>query len=165
MIVGAWRYVLNDVIARDLRIETVEEFNQHLARQMYDFVDQGPHESLRNIAPMPERSLSGQPFPRELIKSPLPKGDAIERMTLVRNSLLPLAYYRDGSKKLGTGPGGRPADDVIIVGVGQECVASPRLLNLFMDSSLRDLKEHEGGLIMDELSVKCLLYDVNQANL
>ncbi|GBP78552.1 RNA-directed DNA polymerase from mobile element jockey [Eumeta japonica] len=54
MIVGAGRYVLNDVIARDLRIETVEELIRRIARRMFDFADQGPHEFLRNIAPTHE---------------------------------------------------------------------------------------------------------------
>ncbi|GBP64064.1 hypothetical protein EVAR_44147_1 [Eumeta japonica] len=46
-------------------------------------------------------------------------------------------------------------------GVRQECIASPWLFNLFMDSCLHDLKEYECGLRM-ELSVKCLLYADNQ---
>ncbi|GBP61860.1 hypothetical protein EVAR_97302_1 [Eumeta japonica] len=44
MIVGAGRYVLNDVITRDLCIETVEEFIQRIARRMFDIADQGPYE-------------------------------------------------------------------------------------------------------------------------
>ncbi|GBP76611.1 Probable RNA-directed DNA polymerase from transposon X-element [Eumeta japonica] len=39
MIVGAGRYVLNDVIARDLCVETVEEFIQRIARRMFDIDD------------------------------------------------------------------------------------------------------------------------------
>ncbi|GBP74244.1 hypothetical protein EVAR_51642_1 [Eumeta japonica] len=70
MIVGAGRYVLNDVIVRDVCIETVEEFIQRIARRMYDIADQGPHEFLRNIAQMPERSPSGRPLPGELLKTP-----------------------------------------------------------------------------------------------
>ncbi|GBP96259.1 hypothetical protein EVAR_100507_1 [Eumeta japonica] len=70
MIAGAGRYVLNDVIARDLCIETVEEFIQRIARRMYDIANQGPYEFLRNIVPMHERSLSGRHLPRELIKTP-----------------------------------------------------------------------------------------------
>ncbi|GBP61242.1 hypothetical protein EVAR_45261_1 [Eumeta japonica] len=53
IIVGAERYNLNDVIARDLCIKTVEDYIQHITRRMYDINDQGPHEFLRNIAPMP----------------------------------------------------------------------------------------------------------------
>ncbi|GBP34307.1 RNA-directed DNA polymerase from mobile element jockey [Eumeta japonica] len=67
MIAEAERYVLNDVIARDLCIETIEEFIQRIARRMFDIADQGPYEFLRNIAPMQERSPSGRPFPRKLI--------------------------------------------------------------------------------------------------
>ncbi|GBP11772.1 Negative elongation factor D [Eumeta japonica] len=47
-------------------------------------------------------------------------------------------------------------------GVSQGCATSPLLFNLFMDSCLYDLKEHECGLTMDELSVKCLLYAEDQ---
>ncbi|GBP63037.1 hypothetical protein EVAR_87409_1 [Eumeta japonica] len=65
-------YVLNDVIARDLCIETVEEFIQRIARRMFDIADQGPYEFLRNIAPMQERSPSGRP-PERLIRTPSPK--------------------------------------------------------------------------------------------
>ncbi|GBP80927.1 hypothetical protein EVAR_56565_1 [Eumeta japonica] len=72
MIVGAGRYDLNDVIARDLCIETVEEFIQRIARRIY-IADQVPYEFLRNIAPIHERSPSGRPLPRELIKTPPPK--------------------------------------------------------------------------------------------
>ncbi|GBP62578.1 RNA-directed DNA polymerase from mobile element jockey [Eumeta japonica] len=72
MIVGTGRYVLNDVIARDLRIETVEEFIRRIARRMFDFADQGPHEFLRNIAPTHERSPSGRPLSREITKTPPP---------------------------------------------------------------------------------------------
>ncbi|GBP78132.1 hypothetical protein EVAR_59926_1 [Eumeta japonica] len=72
-IVGAGRYVLNDVIARDLCIETVEEFIRRIARRMFDIADQGPHEFLRNIAPTHERSPSGRPLPREITKTPPPK--------------------------------------------------------------------------------------------
>ncbi|GBP09967.1 hypothetical protein EVAR_92499_1 [Eumeta japonica] len=70
MIVGAGRYVLNDVIPRDLCIETVEEFIQRIARRMFDIADQGPNEFLRNIAPTHERSPSGRPLPREITKTP-----------------------------------------------------------------------------------------------
>ncbi|GBP53746.1 hypothetical protein EVAR_84229_1 [Eumeta japonica] len=61
MIAGAGRYVLNDVIARDLCIESVEEFIQHIARRMYDIADHGSHEFLRNIAPMHENRRAADP--------------------------------------------------------------------------------------------------------
>ncbi|GBP40558.1 hypothetical protein EVAR_7557_1 [Eumeta japonica] len=70
----AW-HVLNDVIARDFCIETVEEYIQRIARQLYDIAEQSPHEFLRNIAPMYERSPSGRPLPRELNKTPPPKNN------------------------------------------------------------------------------------------
>ncbi|GBP69448.1 hypothetical protein EVAR_48805_1 [Eumeta japonica] len=67
-IVGAGRYVLNNAIARDLCTETVEEFIQRIAYRMYVIADQGPYEFLRNIALTHERSPSGRPLPRELVK-------------------------------------------------------------------------------------------------
>ncbi|GBP24135.1 hypothetical protein EVAR_27360_1 [Eumeta japonica] len=70
MIVGAVRYVLNDVIAHDLCIKTVQELIHLIARRMYDIADQGPYEFLRNIAPMHETSPSGRPLSRELLKTP-----------------------------------------------------------------------------------------------
>ncbi|GBP92087.1 hypothetical protein EVAR_68073_1 [Eumeta japonica] len=67
--------VLNDVIPRDLCIETVEEFIQYSARGMYDIAEKSPHEFFQNIAPMQERSLSGRPLPREFLKTlPFPQG-------------------------------------------------------------------------------------------
>ncbi|GBP44218.1 hypothetical protein EVAR_22102_1 [Eumeta japonica] len=71
--IQAQQYALNDVITRDLCIETVEEFIQRIARRIYDIADQGPYEFLRNIAPMHEKSPSGRPLSRELIKTPPPK--------------------------------------------------------------------------------------------
>ncbi|GBP12038.1 hypothetical protein EVAR_5876_1 [Eumeta japonica] len=73
IIVGVGRYVLNDAIARNLCIETVEEFIQRIACRMFDIADQGPHEFLRNIAPTQERSSSGRPLAREITKTPPPK--------------------------------------------------------------------------------------------
>ncbi|GBP30601.1 hypothetical protein EVAR_76144_1 [Eumeta japonica] len=69
MIVGAGRYILNDEIAHDLCIETIEEFIRYIARRMYDIARQDPHESLRNIIPMHKRFPSGRPLPRELLKT------------------------------------------------------------------------------------------------
>ncbi|GBP78730.1 hypothetical protein EVAR_54541_1 [Eumeta japonica] len=64
MIVGVRRYVLNDVIARDFCIETVEEFIQRIARRMFEITDQVPYKFLRSIAPTQERSPSVRPFPK-----------------------------------------------------------------------------------------------------
>ncbi|KAG7294806.1 hypothetical protein JYU34_022823 [Plutella xylostella] len=66
-IVGAGRYVRNDVIARDLKIESLEEFVVRLARRMYDRADNGPHEHLHDIAPTYDRPDNGRPYPRELL--------------------------------------------------------------------------------------------------
>ncbi|GBP02682.1 hypothetical protein EVAR_70509_1 [Eumeta japonica] len=78
MIVGAGRYVLKDVIARDLCIETIEEFIQCITRWVYDIADQDPYEFLRNIAPIHDRSPSGRPLPRELIKMHPPKKQNVD---------------------------------------------------------------------------------------
>ncbi|GBP82383.1 hypothetical protein EVAR_55266_1 [Eumeta japonica] len=50
-------------------------------------------------------------------------------------------------------------------GVGQRCVASPKLFNLLMDSYLYYLKEYECGLRTDKLSVTFLLYTDDQIKL
>ncbi|GBP70614.1 hypothetical protein EVAR_98194_1 [Eumeta japonica] len=47
-----------------------EELTQHNTCRMYDIADQGPHEFLRNIALMHERSPSARPLPREHLKTP-----------------------------------------------------------------------------------------------
>ena len=70
VIVGAGRYVRNDVIARDVQMPSVEEFVVQLARRMFDRADNGPHEHLQNIAPLHARPPEGRPLPRELLRSP-----------------------------------------------------------------------------------------------
>ncbi|GBP31517.1 hypothetical protein EVAR_84629_1 [Eumeta japonica] len=62
MIVEARWYVLND--ARDLCMR--------LDKRILDIADQG-YEFLRNIVSTQERSLSGRPLPRELLRIPPPK--------------------------------------------------------------------------------------------
>ncbi|GBP17987.1 hypothetical protein EVAR_16931_1 [Eumeta japonica] len=76
MIVGAGLYVLNDVIACDLYIETVEGFIQHTGRRMYDIAHQGPHEFFRNIALMHERSSNGRPLQENSRRPSQPEGKA-----------------------------------------------------------------------------------------
>ncbi|GBP53952.1 hypothetical protein EVAR_96630_1 [Eumeta japonica] len=61
MIVGAGRYVLNEVIARDFCIETVEEFIQRIARRMFDIADQGPYEFLRTSHQCKKRRRAADP--------------------------------------------------------------------------------------------------------
>ncbi|GBP04204.1 hypothetical protein EVAR_6457_1 [Eumeta japonica] len=107
---GAGRYILNDVLACDLYIETVEKFIQHIVRRMYDIADQGPQEFLWNIAPMHETSASGRPLPRELLKMPPSKGEqeaAIGRRRARRRS------WRRGRAKRG-----RPGRGLSAGGVG-----------------------------------------------
>ncbi|GBP61935.1 hypothetical protein EVAR_44991_1 [Eumeta japonica] len=54
--------------ARDLCIETVEEFIQRIARRMYNIADQGPYEFLRNIVPVHERRRAADPSPENSSK-------------------------------------------------------------------------------------------------
>ncbi|KAJ2937413.1 hypothetical protein O0L34_g19102 [Tuta absoluta] len=77
MVVDAGRYVRNDVIARDLRISSVEEFVRSLARRMYDRADNGPHAHLQNIAPHHARPPDERrrAVPRDLLRSPTPEED------------------------------------------------------------------------------------------
>ncbi|GBP24654.1 hypothetical protein EVAR_15860_1 [Eumeta japonica] len=55
---GAGRYVLNDVIARDLCIETVQEFIQRIARRMYDCTT-SPTRALMNSSGISHRCARG----------------------------------------------------------------------------------------------------------
>lgn len=50
---GAPWCVRNDVIARDVQIQSVEEFVVRMSRRMFDCADNGPHPHLHNIAPPP----------------------------------------------------------------------------------------------------------------
>ncbi|GBP76203.1 RNA-directed DNA polymerase from mobile element jockey [Eumeta japonica] len=52
LIAGAGWYVRNDVIARDLGVETIEEFVRRLTRRAFNRADAGPHPSLHNLAPL-----------------------------------------------------------------------------------------------------------------
>ncbi|GBP30484.1 hypothetical protein EVAR_20937_1 [Eumeta japonica] len=71
MIAGAVWYVKNDVIARDLRVETIEEFVTMLARRTFNRADAGPYPSLHNLAPHYDRPTKGYQLPRDLVsKSP-----------------------------------------------------------------------------------------------
>ncbi|GBP91124.1 RNA-directed DNA polymerase from mobile element jockey [Eumeta japonica] len=51
MIAGAGWYVKNDMIARDLKVETLEDFVKMLARRAFNRADAGPYTSLHNLAP------------------------------------------------------------------------------------------------------------------
>lgn len=66
----AGRYVRNDLIRKDIGIETVEEFVVRMARRMYDSADNGPHVHLQNLAPLhtrpPDRRRS-RALPRSII--------------------------------------------------------------------------------------------------
>lgn len=47
-------------------------------------------------------------------------------------------------------------------GLRQGCVASPWLFNLYVDSCLKGMKERVGGIDMNGLNIKCLLYADDQ---
>nr|XP_034826944.1 uncharacterized protein LOC117984436 [Maniola hyperantus] len=70
LIVEAPRYVRNDVIHRDLKTPTVEEYVRTLARRMFARADNGPYEHLHGIAPLIPRPPTGRQLPRELLRSP-----------------------------------------------------------------------------------------------
>lgn len=70
IIVKAGQYVRNDVIARDLGVESLLEFVIRLARNMYERAENGPHEHLHNIAPLHARPPDGTALPRELLVPP-----------------------------------------------------------------------------------------------
>ncbi|XP_037868512.1 uncharacterized protein LOC105842439 [Bombyx mori] len=67
-IVGAERYVRNDVIARDLNVESLEEFR--IDRNPYKRADDGSHEHLHKIAPLHARPPDGRALSRELLEPP-----------------------------------------------------------------------------------------------
>ncbi|KAL0894549.1 hypothetical protein ABMA27_013121 [Loxostege sticticalis] len=69
VLTGAGRYVRNDVIARDVKMQSIEDFVVHTARRMYDKADHGPLSHLCNIAPLHARppDRSGRALPRELL--------------------------------------------------------------------------------------------------
>ncbi|GBP31070.1 RNA-directed DNA polymerase from mobile element jockey [Eumeta japonica] len=67
LIAGAGWYVKNDVIARDLGVETIEEFVRMLTRRAFNRADAGPHPSLHNLAPHLDRPTRGYQLPRDLV--------------------------------------------------------------------------------------------------
>ncbi|CAG4946345.1 unnamed protein product [Parnassius apollo] len=66
-IVGAGRYVRNDVIAANLKIDTIQGFVARLARGLFDRADNGPHLHINQLAPLHTRPPDGGPYPRELL--------------------------------------------------------------------------------------------------
>ncbi|GBP58731.1 RNA-directed DNA polymerase from mobile element jockey [Eumeta japonica] len=67
MISGTGWYVKNDVMARDLKVETLEEFVKMLARRAFSRADAGPYTSLRNLGPHYDRSMKGYQLARALV--------------------------------------------------------------------------------------------------
>ncbi|GBP24109.1 hypothetical protein EVAR_27333_1 [Eumeta japonica] len=72
VIAGAGWYIKNDVIARDLGVETIEELVRMLARRAFNRADEGPYLSLHNLAPHYDRPAKGYQLLRDLVsKSPV----------------------------------------------------------------------------------------------
>ncbi|CAH2106405.1 unnamed protein product [Euphydryas editha] len=69
LIVGAPRYVKNDVIHRDTKTPTVEEYVRRLARTLFARADNSACTHLHGIAPLHARPPDGRPLPRELLLS------------------------------------------------------------------------------------------------
>ncbi|CAH2094959.1 unnamed protein product [Euphydryas editha] len=69
LIVGAPRYVKNDVIHKDTKMPTVEEYVRRLARTMFARADNSACTQLHGIAPLHARPPEGRPLPRELLLS------------------------------------------------------------------------------------------------
>ncbi|GBP91292.1 hypothetical protein EVAR_96492_1 [Eumeta japonica] len=71
MIEEAGWYVKNEVIARDLKVETFEKFVKILPRRAFNRTDAGPYTSQHNLASHYDRPTKGYQLPRDLIsKSP-----------------------------------------------------------------------------------------------
>ncbi|GBP19939.1 Probable RNA-directed DNA polymerase from transposon X-element [Eumeta japonica] len=67
LIAGAGWCVRNDVIARDLGVDTIEEFVRRLTRRAFNRADASPYPSLHNLAPLLDRPTRGYQLPRDLV--------------------------------------------------------------------------------------------------
>ncbi|GBP72630.1 hypothetical protein EVAR_83140_1 [Eumeta japonica] len=77
MTAGARWFVKNDVIARDLKVETLKKFIKMLARRTFNRVDVDPYTSLYNLAPQCERPPRRYQLPRDQL-SKLLNRDKVE---------------------------------------------------------------------------------------
>ncbi|GBP69108.1 RNA-directed DNA polymerase from mobile element jockey [Eumeta japonica] len=66
-IAGAGWYFKNDVIARDLKVESLEEFVRMLAQRAFNRADAGPYTSLHNLALQYYQPTKGYHLPRDLL--------------------------------------------------------------------------------------------------
>ncbi|XP_059057836.1 uncharacterized protein LOC131851364 [Achroia grisella] len=67
---NAGRYVRNDVIARDLKVESVEQFVVRLTRAMFSRADSGRETHLRDLAPLHARPPDAtRALPRDLLST------------------------------------------------------------------------------------------------
>ncbi|GBP53888.1 hypothetical protein EVAR_96566_1 [Eumeta japonica] len=68
---GAGWYVKNDVIARNLRVETIKELVRMLTRRAFNRAGAGSYPSLYKLSPHYDRPTKGYQLPRDLVsKSP-----------------------------------------------------------------------------------------------
>ncbi|XP_047527770.1 uncharacterized protein LOC125064655 [Vanessa atalanta] len=67
-ITGAPRYVRNAVIARDLHIESLDDYVRRLSTSMFARADGAPSQHLRGIAPYHRRPPDPRGLPRDLIQ-------------------------------------------------------------------------------------------------
>ncbi|KAL4708217.1 hypothetical protein ACJJTC_016876 [Scirpophaga incertulas] len=69
-ILKAPRYVRNDVIRRDLRIQTIAEFAKTLAANMFGRAAKSSHPAIKDIAPQHTRPPDGRKLslPRDLLE-------------------------------------------------------------------------------------------------
>ncbi|CAF4874636.1 unnamed protein product [Pieris macdunnoughi] len=69
---GGPRYVRNATIARDLRMESIDEFVARLTKGMFDRADASQHPHLKDIAPWHSRPPDKYRYPRELFSADTP---------------------------------------------------------------------------------------------
>lgn len=65
-IADAPRFVRNEVIRRDFKVETLDEFVSKLSTRMFTRADRSDFEHLRGLAPYHARPPDHRPYPREL---------------------------------------------------------------------------------------------------
>ncbi|GBP51669.1 hypothetical protein EVAR_48292_1 [Eumeta japonica] len=67
MIAGDGWYIKNYVIARDLKVGTLEKFIKLLVRRAFSHADVGPYTSLHNLASQCDRPPKGYRLSRDLL--------------------------------------------------------------------------------------------------
>ncbi|GBP35271.1 hypothetical protein EVAR_19492_1 [Eumeta japonica] len=67
MISRARGFIKNDLIVRDLKVETLEKFIKMLARHTFNRADASPYASLHNLAPQCEQPPGDYLLPRDML--------------------------------------------------------------------------------------------------